>query len=267
MEKSFAKRTKPVNEYYPNLRFRDIIRMLFGAAVAVVVAIVLAPPMLLITLVSPSWRVGQFFGYVWSWSVAAAMGITASLSGAENVKIGDSYIVTPNHQSYIDVLALELVLPVKVLWVIKKELARIPFFGWALSRSGAICINRSNSEEAVKSLREGSSKLVDGWSLLIYPEGTRSPTTSLQPFKKGPFMLAVQTGISILPVTINGAYRIWPKYSIAFRPGHMTVTIGKPISTEGLSEEDVLELIDKTRRAILDHLDEDYSPFRDKMKS
>lgn len=119
------------------------------------------------------------------------MGITESLSGAENVKIGDSYIVTPNHQSYIDVLALELVIPVKVLWVIKRELARVPFFGWALSRSGAICINRSNSAEAVRSLREGSSKLLDGWSLLIYPEGTRSPTTALKPFKKGPFMLAI----------------------------------------------------------------------------
>jgi 1-acyl-sn-glycerol-3-phosphate acyltransferase len=195
------------------------------------------------------------------------MGITASLSGAENVKIGDSYIVTPNHQSYIDVLALELVLPVKVLWVIKRELARVPFFGWALSRSGAICINRSNRSEAVRSLREGSSKLVDGWSLLIYPEGTRSPTTALQPFKKGPFMLAIQTGVSILPVTINGAHRIWPKNSIGVRPGHMTVTIGKPIRTKGLSEEDVLELIDKTRRAILHHLDENYSPFRGRMKS
>jgi len=256
-----------VNEHCPRLRLRDVIRMLFGATVAVVVAIVLAPPMLLITLVSPSWRIGQFFGYVWSWSVAAAMGITASLSGAENVKIGDSYIVTPNHQSYIDVLALELVLPLKVLWVIKKELARIPFFGWALSRSGAICINRSNSAEAVRSLRDGSSKLVDGWSLLIYPEGTRSPTTALQPFKKGPFMLAIQTGVSILPVTVNGAHRIWPKHSKALYPGHMTVTIGKPIPTRGLSEQDVMELMDKTRRAILDHLNEDYTPFRDRMKS
>lgn len=256
-----------MDEPYARPRLRDVMRMLFGGVVAAVVAIVLAPPMLLITLVRPSWRVGQFFGYVWSWSVAAAMGVTASVSGVENVKLGDSYIVTPNHQSYIDVLALELVLPVKVLWVIKRELARVPFFGWALSRSGAICINRSKSEEAVRSLREGASKLVQGWSVLIYPEGTRSPATSLLPFKKGPFMMAVQTGASILPVTINGAHRIWPKHSIAFRPGHMTVKIGKPISTEGLSEDDLPELMEKTRQAILANLDENYNPFLNKMKS
>jgi len=144
---------------------------------------------------------------------------------------------------------------------------RIPVFGWALGRTGAISIDRSNREAAVKSLRKGAGKLADGWSILIYPEGTRSPDEHVQSFKKGPFMMAVQTGISILPVTCNGAFRIMPKKSILFRPGHITVTVGDPIPTAGLTEQDVPKLMEETRSDILRHLTPGYDPFQTQQKA
>jgi len=237
------------------------LRLVLGGVVAVVVAVLLAPPMLLATLFTSSGRPGQIAGYAWSWSVAKVLGVSASLTGQEKVKPGQSYVVTPNHQGNVDVLAIEMVLPVRVFWVIKKELTRIPFFGWALARSGAVSLDRSNPEEAVRGLMAGAHRMSRGWSLLIYPEGTRSPDGSLHPFKRGAFRLAVQAGIPVLPVTINGAFKIWPKNTLRFRPGHMLVSIGDPIPTAGLTEDDIQTLMEITRLAIERELDFDYDPF------
>lgn len=98
--------------------------------------------------------------------------------------------------------------------------------------------------------------------MLIYPEGTRSADGNLQPFKKGAFMMAVQTGIPILPITCNGAFKVLPKKTIVFHPGRVTLTVGDPIPTEGLTEEDVPELMEKTRAAITRNFDPDYNPFQ-----
>ncbi len=190
------------------------------------------------------------------------MGLTCSIYGADEVVPGTSYILTPNHQGNADILALVTILPLRFRWVIKRELLKIPMFGWALAATGAISLNRSDRQQAVRSLKDGVSKLAGGWSVLIYPEGTRTSDGNLQPFKKGAFMMAVQTGIPILPVTCNGAFKILPKKTIVFRPGHVTLTVGDPIPTEGLTEEDVPELMEKTRAAISKNLDPDYNPFQ-----
>jgi 1-acyl-sn-glycerol-3-phosphate acyltransferase len=187
--------------------------------------------------------------------------VSASLEGGEKAVPGKSYIVTPNHQSHSDILALLLTLPVRFRWVVKKELLRIPFFGWALAATGAVSIDRSKKQEALKRLNEGQSKLADGWSVLIYPEGTRSPDGNLQPLRKGAFLMAVNTGVPILPVTVNGAHKVIPKKTLNVTPGHVTVTIGDPIETEGLTEDDVQALSDKTRDAILKNFNPDYDPF------
>ena len=128
-------------------------------------------------------------------------------------------------------------------------------------RTGAISIDRADRRQSVQSLKEAKAKLKGGWSVLIYPEGTRSRDGQLLPFKKGAFMMAVQTGIPILPVTTNGAFKVLPKKTLWFRPGHTTVTIGNPIMTTGLTEKDVPDLISKTRTEISKNLDPDYDPF------
>lgn len=206
----------------------------------------------------PAYRLARH----WTRTVSRSMGLTFSLQGEKHVAPGTSYIVTPNHQGNADILALYGVLPLRFRWVVKKSLIGIPFFGWALHCTGAISIDRSDRESSIKKLQEGTSKLSGGWSLLIYPEGTRGKDPHLQPFKKGAFMMAVQTGIPILPVVCNGAFRILPKKTIAFRKGgHITVTIGNPITTQGLTVQDVPALMEKTRAEMLKLLDPDYDPY------
>lgn len=190
------------------------------------------------------------------------MGLSFSLHGKDKVVPGASYIVTPNHQSNADILALIRVLPLRFRWVVKKELAKIPLFGWALAGTGAIAIDRSDPKQSVESLQNSTDKLKGSWSVLIYPEGTRTPHGRLLKFKKGAFMMAVQAGIPILPVTSNGAFKVLPKKTVWFRPGHITVTIGDPIVTAGLTEKDVPDLMEKTREAVSKNLDPDYDPFR-----
>ena len=237
------------------------VRLGITFAAAIFATLVMAPPLLLLSLVD-SGQSAYYLTKTWVWIVSKAMGLTFSVQGAEKVVPGTSYIVTPNHQSNVDIMGLLKTLPFRYRWVLKKELLKIPLFGWSLARSGAICLDRSNPRQAVEQLRAGTSKLSNGWSMLIYPEGTRTRDGKLGPFKKGAFMMAVQTGIPILPVTSNGAFKIMPKQSLHFRPGHITLTIGDPISTEGLTEEDVPELMEKTRKAIEANLDPDYDPFK-----
>jgi 1-acyl-sn-glycerol-3-phosphate acyltransferase len=97
--------------------------------------------------------------------------------------------------------------------------------------------------------------------VLIYPEGTRTRDGHIQQFKKGAFMLAVQTGIPIVPLTCNGAYKVLPRGSLLVRPGHIKVSVSDPIYTEGLSEADVPDLMNKTREAVLARFDPNYDPF------
>jgi 1-acyl-sn-glycerol-3-phosphate acyltransferase len=228
---------------------RLIPRQLFAAAAVVLITVVIAPLMIIRSMFPRSAYTTFRLGRMWNWAVAKCMGVTFSIGGADKIVPGESYIITPNHQSFADIMALFVKLPVPFRWVIKKELLKIPLFGRALGATGAICLDRSDRAQSVKSLQEGAGKLGGGWSVLIYPEGTRTPDGLLHGFKKGAFMMAVQTGIPILPVICNGAFKIMPKNTLLFRPGHVTLTIGDPILTKGLTENSVLDGSSKTRFA------------------
>jgi 1-acyl-sn-glycerol-3-phosphate acyltransferase len=197
----------------------------------------------------------------WARIVGKLIGLTFSIKGVEKVVPGVSYIVTPNHQGHTDILALLNTLPVRFRWVVKKELLKIPIFGWALARTGAIALDRSKGREAMDKLRQQKDKLQNGWGVLVYPEGTRTSDGQLQSFKRGAFVMAVHLNVPILPVTTNGAFKVLPRDTIEFRPGHVSVTIGDPIDVQGLTVDDIPELMDKTRNAILKNLDVDYNPF------
>lgn len=242
-----------------------IPRLALAALGAVGATLLIAPPLCVVSLIPGSRRLTFLMSRCWSWIVIKSMRLTFSLYGADKAVPGQSYIITPNHQSNADILGLLLILPLPFRWVVKKELLRIPLFGWALARTGAISLNRADRSQSVQSLQKGTQQIDQGWSVLIYPEGTRSVDGHLLPFKKGAFMMAVQTGIPILPVTSNGAHEVMPKKSILFRPGHITVTLGDPIETQGLTEKDVPELMQRTHDAINKNLDLNYNPFETRL--
>jgi 1-acyl-sn-glycerol-3-phosphate acyltransferase len=234
---------------------------LFMTAVGVIlITVTMAPAIILLGLIRlnrKQFKVVQW----WARGIAKFMGISFSVVGGEKADPAVSYIIAPNHQSHTDILAMVCCSPVPFRWVAKKELLKIPFFGWALASTGAIALNRSNREQSIQRLRNAGGKLKDGWSIMIFPEGTRSPDGTIQDFKKGPFMMAVQTEVPILPVTCNGAYKVLPKKTLQVTPGRITVTLGDPIPTSGLTEKDVPELMEKTRAAVLANFDPQYDPF------
>ncbi len=198
----------------------------------------------------------------WAQVVLRSMRISCSIENAANIDPATSYIITPNHQSIMDFLPLLSVLPLRFRWVLKKELLRIPLFGSGLISIGAVSIDRSRRGKALNEMLSASEKLRNGWSLLVYPEGTTTPDGLMLPFKKGPFILAIKTGVPILPVTCNGPFKIMPQGSRLFNPGHVEVIIGRPIITRGLDEKDVPVLMEKTRAEIEKYLDPEYDPFK-----
>jgi 1-acyl-sn-glycerol-3-phosphate acyltransferase len=148
-------------------------------------------------------------------------------------------------------MALMTSLGIQFRWIIKKELKKIPLFGYALYASRNIFIDRSNTKEAIKTINEGISRLPKGASVMVFAEGTRSYDGSIQEFKKGGFMTAIDKGLPILPVTVNGSRKVLPKNSLVFSPGPIEVIVGEPIETSSYSYDTIKDLMDKTRRIII----------------
>ena len=200
-------------------------------------------------------RVGGIFGVIWARVNSFFTPMTVHVVGAENIEPGVSYVVTANHQSMYDIYVLYGWLGVDFKWVMKKELEMVPVLGAACKALGHIYIDRSDSKSAVETIKAAKSKVINGTSVLFFPEGTRSGDGKIRPFKKGAFKMALDLGIPILPVTINGTKNILPKGGMDLMPGSATMIIHKPISVKGYREENLNELMEKTRIIIRTSLD------------
>jgi 1-acyl-sn-glycerol-3-phosphate acyltransferase len=186
--------------------------------------------------------------------LVASLGIRVELRGSEHFAEDHAAIVMANHRSILDIPVMVSRVP-HLRFVAKKELARIPVFGWALIRSEHVLIDRADRRTAIPALqamaRTFGGKAAIGRNLMVFAEGTRSRDERVLPFKKGGFHLALDTGLPILPVSIEGNQHILPKGSRRFRPGRVTVTVHEPIPMEGKTRQDLPELMDAVRRAIL----------------
>jgi 1-acyl-sn-glycerol-3-phosphate acyltransferase len=155
-----------------------------------------------------------------------------------------------NHQSNFDILALFAGLPVQFRWLAKEELFRIPLFGWAMRRCGYIPIDRSNRKKALQGMEEAVQRIHEGASVVIFPEGTRSPDATLLPFKKGGFILALQAQVPVVPIAISGSNAIMPKHSRWIRGGAIRVDFFPAIPTAGRCAEDRDILLEEVRQSI-----------------
>jgi 1-acyl-sn-glycerol-3-phosphate acyltransferase len=169
----------------------------------------------------------------WASHVVRNAGVVVTVHGRENLEKGRTYVLMSNHQSHYDVAVLYYVLGGHVRMVAKKELFGLPLFGRAIRDAGFIEVDRKNHEKAIASLADAKTKLAQGTHIWLAPEGTRSKSGELMPFKKGGFVIAMDVGAPILPITIRGTRDILPSQGVRSRAGvEVTVTIHPAIPME-----------------------------------
>lgn len=141
-----------------------------------------------------------------------------------------SVIFMSNHESQLDPPILVAVLPVPAVYIAKKELQYVPFVGWAAWVAGVIFIDRGDRERAIRSIHDAAQQIRGGKNVVIFPEGTRSRTGQLLPFKKGGFALAMDAGVPIIPTATVGGFQVLPRGTLRFRPGRYLVLVGAPVN-------------------------------------
>jgi len=228
--------------------------------------------LLIITVVLAIWTIG--FGLfephgkrvyrinqLWSWIILRLGRISLKVRGLENIEPDRQYVFMVNHQSNIDIPVLtQSLIRFQLRWIAKKELLRVPLFGWALWAAKHITIDRSDPLGAVRSLERAKERLAAGISIVIFPEGTRSRDGRLLRFKKGGFLLAVQSRTPIVPVAIKGSGMILPADGWKLRSGVIEVFVNKPVAVDGYRVGKLRALSETVREIIAGHLVDQSAP-------
>lgn len=197
---------------------------------------------------------GQRFGWIsykflslWSWLFSKLNRILYTTTGRENIEKGKSYIYVSNHTSFLDIPGVTMAIPGQFRPLAKKELLKIPIFGW-IAQSAAVIVDRTSTQSRKVSMDRLKGLVDMGISILIFVEGTQNRSADLlQPFKDGAFRIAVDTQEPLLPLIIVGAGPLMPPGTIDLHPGHIKVIFGKEISVKGLTLADIPALKERTR--------------------
>lgn len=229
-----------------------ILRLLFIALTCI--------PFSIAALVSlPIDRSGRFYfwaGRTWTWLALFICRVKVNVVGLEKVDPYGNYILVSNHASGFDIPVLMNTFPhVRIMF--KKELSYIPFWGQALRWGHHIMVDRGKGSEAMKSIDRAANDIRSGGQVLLFAEGTRTRDGKMLPFKRGAFSLATKSRVPIVPVTINGSFKILPKGSFDIRPSNITVIVESPIDTTAINtREDELRLMERVRSIIAGHYQE-----------
>jgi 1-acyl-sn-glycerol-3-phosphate acyltransferase len=202
----------------------------------------------------------------WARWILWASRVRIRVEGAEHVTLDEPQIFASNHVSWFDVWVLAALIPKRNRFVAKKELEKIPLFGRAWKSAGHISVDRGDRSSAIKSLQQAGQRLHrDNISVVIYPEGTRSRTGGLGEFKKGAFMLALHTGVDIVPVAILGTREIMPANGWRIRRGTIILRFGEPIRTRDYTASKRNQLVDDVRERIEAMLEAPVEPARERI--
>lgn len=213
--------------------------------------------------IPPRGRYMLFFARVWAWLILTAAGIRLELELDPYWNDADDdgrYVFMANHASYVDVPVLLAILPSEVRFAAKRSLFLIPVFGWALAAGGFIPVDRRDRSKARKVFTTAGDRLAKGASVLFFPEGSRSPDGRLQELERGGFLVALKSGLPIVPVGVEGAWPLLPRHTLRIHPGTVRVRVGAPIDTADLGVRDRRRLVSEVRTSItrLARLDTDH---------
>ena len=186
----------------------------------------------------------------WARMLNRIAGVTIVVHDPERIVRGKPRVYVSNHVSWFDVFVLAEILP-NYTYIAKRELSRIPIFGWAAQGWGVIWIDRGNRKSAFESYKDAAGAVQGGQSVVVCPEGTRGDSYELRPFKKGPFVFAISAGVPIIPVIVYGAREVQPRGSFRLRPNtvHVHPLDEVPTTGYGYDQRDQLMRIVWTRMA------------------
>ena len=213
--------------------------------------VVLATVTILAGPIDPNGKVVYRINKLWTWAILFAGGVRLKVVGTERLDPQRAYVFMVNHQSNLDIPVLVQSLShFQLRWIAKKELLRVPFFGWAMWAGKHITVDRDKPTQAVKNLRRAQERIAAGISVVVFPEGTRSRDGQLQRFKKGGFFLAVETKTDVVPVTIVGSRNLLPSGAWRLRSGDVQVIIDQPVSIASYRPGNLRLLMNQVRETI-----------------
>jgi len=219
-----------------------------------VYTIVLGTISILSSIVDRSGDFGHRCARLWSRLILKTTGVRLIVTGAERLDPGKSYVIASNHQSIYDIPILFDALPLQLRIVAKASLGSFPFLGWHLQRTGHLLVDRRNpGADIVRKMRRLVS---ENQSLIVFPEGTRSVDGRVARFKKGSFLVAVDAGLPVVPVSVAGSRHVMKKGRLMVCPGDVRVVVHEPIPTIGVTRAGMTEFANRVRDIVRGDLDE-----------
>jgi 1-acyl-sn-glycerol-3-phosphate acyltransferase len=228
-----------------------MIRTIFVWLCICVVGAIISSLCILCYPFNPSGRLNHQLARLWAKTALWANRVKVSVVGLEHIPGQGPYIFMSNHQGSYDIFALLGHLPFQFKWLAKREIFRIPILGWAMKATGYISIDRKGTRETVKAMKSAAEKIGRGMSVVIFPEGSRSPDGLIQPFKKGGFTLAIKSQVPIVPIAVSGSGAIIRKGRMRVYPGSISIRIDQPFETKGSTMKDRETLMDRLHGSIV----------------
>jgi 1-acyl-sn-glycerol-3-phosphate acyltransferase len=174
----------------------------------------------------------------WSRVILAASGVRVTVLHRERIAGPGGYVVAPNHESFYDIVVLFANLPLSVRFLAKRSLFRIPILGWSMAAAGFVPVDRGERGRSAATIEAALKRLARGVSLIVFPEETRTRTGELLPFKSGAALLAIRSGLPLLPVGIAGTFRIQRRGGFTITPARVAIAVGAPVSVDGHPTKD-----------------------------
>jgi len=236
-----------------------MIRTAIVAVFLSVYTLILGPPLILFTLITRSATLMYWVGIKGVVFITRVAGLRVRVEGRENIPAGVCMFAA-NHTSNADAAAIVGAIPRRLAIFGRKSLFDIPIVGLAFRLAKFVPVDRGNREAALASVKQAIEYMNQGYSFLVYPEGTRSMDGRLQRFKKGAFVMAIEAGVPIVPVICTGAHRVMRKKSLVIHPGKVTVRFAKPIDAASYTIDRRDELARRVHAVIAEELPEDQKP-------
>jgi 1-acyl-sn-glycerol-3-phosphate acyltransferase len=222
-----------------------------SAYVAVALYVAIAAPIGMALALAFRWKGVLYVLGHWGVTIGTSLaGIRTRVTGREHLRQGEAVIFCCNHQSNIDPPILFQALHPRLHVLFKRELTRLPLLGKAFQIGGFVPIDRASREQSMAAIEQAAASLREGNSFLTFPEGTRSRTGALLPFKRGPFLMALKAQVPVVPVAIQGGTASMRKGSPIVRPTTVSVRIGLPVETRGMNISDRDRLADLVRSRV-----------------